>query len=149
MRGAYDAGRLSPMSELVTLLDDDREVELRATPRSDTFFVPADELERVTGWALKPEGFCRADVCVPVRDRNALVADDGLDLRAFAGALGRPVALEPDAGVAVLGEAPTTLRGDLESLVAPAFTLPDLDGHPVSLSDFDGRKRLLFAWASW
>ena len=50
---------------------------------------------------------------------------------------------------AVLGEAPTTLRGDLDSLVAPAFTLPELDGHPVSLSGFDGRKRLLFAWASW
>jgi len=137
------------MSARATLLDDDRAVEVRATPRADTFFVPADELERATGWALKPEGLCRADVCVPVRDRDALVADDGLDLRMFAGTLGRPVALEPDAGIAVLGEAPTTLRGDLDSLVAPAFTLPDLDGRSVSLSDFDGRKRLLFAWASW
>jgi hypothetical protein len=137
------------MSERVTLLDDDEELEMRATPRAGTFFAEADELERVTGWALKPEGLCRADVCVPVRDRDTLGTDDGLDLRAFAAALGRPVALEPDAGLAVLGEAPAALRGDLDSLVAPAFTLPDLDGRPVSLSDFDGRKRLLFAWASW
>jgi peroxiredoxin Q/BCP len=27
---------------------------------------------------------------------------------------------------------------------APAFTLPDQDGHPVSLSDFKGRKVLVF-----
>jgi len=137
------------MSDLVTLIDDDREVEVHATTGPDTFFVTAAELERSTGWVLKPEGLCRAEVCIPVRDRDAFAADDGVDLRAFARALDRPVALEPDAGLAVLGESPTALRGDLDTLVAPPFTVPDLDGRAVSLSDFDGRKRLLFAWASW
>jgi hypothetical protein len=137
------------MSEPITLLDDDRELQVRGTAEPDTLVVPADELEQTTGWALKPEGLCRAEVCVPVGDRTALVAEGGLDLRAFAQALGRPLALEPDARLAVLGEAAGTLRGALDSLAAPPFTLPDLDGNPVSLSDFDGRKRLLFAWASW
>jgi hypothetical protein len=137
------------MSALATLIDDDREVVVHATTGPDTFMVTADELEGATGWALKPEGLCRDGVCVPVRNRDALAAGGGIDLRAFARALGRPVAVEPEAGLAVLGEAPATLRGNLDSLVAPPFTLPDLDGHPVSLSDFDGRKRLLFAWASW
>jgi peroxiredoxin len=33
---------------------------------------------------------------------------------------------------------------------APDFTLPALDGHPLSLSDFRGKKPLLISfWASW
>jgi hypothetical protein len=32
---------------------------------------------------------------------------------------------------------------------APAFTLPDLDGTPHSLEEWDDRKKLLFAFASW
>jgi cytochrome oxidase Cu insertion factor (SCO1/SenC/PrrC family) len=32
---------------------------------------------------------------------------------------------------------------------APAFTLPDLDGRPVSLADLHGKVVLLFYWATW
>ena len=134
------------MSTDTTLVDDDREVTIRATPHGDTLLVEPDDLARATGWAVQPEGLCRQDVCVPVHDHDALVTADGIDLRAFGAALGRPVALEPEAGLAVLGEAPTTVRARLD---APPFTLPDLDGRPVSLADFAGRKRLLIAWASW
>ena len=35
--------------------------------------------------------------------------------------------------------------GDL----APDFTLPSLDGTDVSLSDYLGKKLILFMWASW
>ena len=31
----------------------------------------------------------------------------------------------------------------------PDLTLPDLDGRPVRLADFRGRKLLIFVWASW
>ena len=37
-----------------------------------------------TGWTLKPEGLCRGEMCVPVRDRAALGDADGIDLAAFA-----------------------------------------------------------------
>ena len=30
--------------------------------------------------------------------------------------------------------------------IAPDFTLPDLDGNPVSLSDFRGRKNVLLVF---
>jgi len=132
-----------------TLLDDDREIRVPATPHGDTLLVAADDLDRATGWALRPEGLCRDNVCVPVRDRAALLTDGAIDVRAFGAALGRPVAVEPDAGVAVLGAAPTDVPGRLDALDAPPFTLPDLDEHPVSLDDYAGRKRLLIAWASW
>ncbi len=32
---------------------------------------------------------------------------------------------------------------------APDFTLPSLDGEPISLSSFRGRKIIVFMWASW
>ncbi len=32
---------------------------------------------------------------------------------------------------------------------APDFTLNDVEGNPVSLSDFKGRKVVLQFWASW
>jgi len=32
---------------------------------------------------------------------------------------------------------------------APAFTLNDLEGHPVSLSDYHGKTVLLTFWATW
>ncbi len=32
---------------------------------------------------------------------------------------------------------------------APAFTLPDLDGTPVHLSDLRGKVAMLFFWATW
>ena len=35
------------------------------------------------------------------------------------------------------------------SAEAPGFTLPDLDGRPVSLEAFRGRVVLLYFWATW
>ena len=137
------------MATEATLVDDDRELRVPATPRDDTLLVAVEDLERATGWTLRREGLCRDNVCVPVRNRAALVTGDAIDLRAFGAALGRPVAIEPTVGVAVFGAAPTEVQARLDALEAPPFTLPDLDGNLVSLDDYAGRKRLLIAWASW
>lgn len=132
-----------------TIVDHDDVTVVHATRGDDTLLIDGDDLTRATGWTLKPEGLCRDNVCVPVRDRDTLVRERRVDLRAFAATLGRPLALEPAAALAVLGEAPDTVGTQLASLTAPPFTLPDLDGNPVALADFAGRKRLLIAWASW
>ena len=39
----------------------------------------------------------------------------------------------------------TIVAGD----AAPDFELPSLGGGPVRLSDYRGRKIVLFMWASW
>jgi hypothetical protein len=137
------------VADTATIVADDRSTVVGAIRDADTLLIDAADLTRATGWALKPDGLCRDDVCVPVRASAGLVRDARIDLRAFADALGRPLALEPAAALAVLGEAADTVDAQRASLTAPAFTLPDLDGNPVALGDFAGRKRLLIAWASW
>ncbi len=55
-----------------------------------------------------------------------------------------------DAGeVWVLGVGAAARSRALQSLVAPDFTLPDLDGRLHALSDHRGKKVLLVTWASW
>lgn len=114
--------------------------------------VPADVLEALTGWALKSEGWCRGAVCVPVRDEAVGVVHPGgggatVDLRAFAGALRLPLAI--DGGIAVLAESAAARAESMASLEAPDFTLSDVNGEAHSLSDNRGKKRMLLTWASW
>lgn len=109
--------------------------------------VAPEALDATIGWTLKPEGLCRADVCVPVRDRDALFAGDRLDLGRVAQALDRPYLHED--GVAVVGEPRLTRRLATDGLQAPPFTLPDLDGRLHSLEEWQDRKKLLVAFASW
>src|SRR5690349_15016044 len=137
----------------LTVIDQDGTVHtVAAEVRDGGVGFASDSLAGATGWTLEPEGLCRGDVCVPVRGR-ALAGDDGLvDLVTFAEVVGLPLALElegPDGPVGVFAERSDERTAAITSGTAPDFTLPDLDGNPVSLHDFDRRKRLLLAWASW
>ena len=131
----------------LTLIDEIRPVTVDAVVHGDTIRLAPAVVEQTLGWALKPEGLCRGDTCIPVRDRAALVGGDGIDLATLARVLDRPLA--SDAGVAVLGASADDRSRRLASMEAPDFTLPDLQGRLHSLSDHRGRKALLIAWASW
>jgi len=132
-----------------TLIDEIRAHAVDATIRGDTVHVAPEGVARALGWELKPQGLCLDDTCIPVRERDALVDRDGIDLATLARLLDRPVALDAAERVAVLGASADTRAGRLASLEAPDFTLPDLDGRPHSLAGYRGRKVLLVAWASW
>ena len=132
-----------------TLLDEDRAHTVAAQVHGARVRVSPEAVHQALGWELKPEGLCREAVCIPVRDRDALVADGALDLEALADALGRPLALDTDAGAAALGTAPADRAASLASGEAPEFSLPDLDGRLHSLSEHRGKKVLLIAYASW
>ena len=127
----------------MTLLDE-REVSVEASLDGDRVLVGADDLERATGWELKPEGLCRGPVCVPVRE--AVSVDGLVDLRAVASTLGRAFVVSSDGSIAAIAGDPmgSGSPGSIDEL-----ELPDLDGNVVRMSDFAGRKRLLIAWASW
>jgi hypothetical protein len=106
-------------------------------------------LAEAIGWTLKPEGLCRDGSCVPVRERASLFAGERLDLAAVGAALGRPTVVDPDAGMVAVALDRERRRDALQALVAPEFTLPDLDGAPHRLSQWRGQKRLLHAFSSW
>lgn len=132
-----------------TLLDGERTLSLPGVYEGERVLLDADAVRDQLGWELKPEGLCRGDVCIPVRDRGALVADGRIDLAALAGLLDRPLALDADCRCAALGTGHAARAAALATLEAPDFELPDLDGRMHTLSAHRGKKVLLIAYASW
>ncbi len=135
------------MPTVTVIADDTSSVD--AAVADGRVLLDAEQLSGTLGWTLKPEGLCRDDVCVPVRDRAALFHDGRLDLTAVADALGRPVVVDAEAGIAAIALGSERRRDALQMLVAPDFELADLDGTPHRLSEWRGRKRLLHAFSSW
>jgi hypothetical protein len=107
---------------------------------------PADA-ERTTSWTLKPEGMCRAELCVPL-PASAVKANE-VDLEAFWQKLGGPVIASDARDVWALGAPADERNLALEGLTAPDFTLPDVDGVPRTLSALRGKKVFMATWASW
>ena len=106
-------------------------------------------LEQATGWSLKPEGLCRDQVCVPVRNVEALIKNDQVDLAEFARLVSQNIVIDVQRKVVALGEQAQIRGTEMATLEAPDFTLPDIHGRQVSFSDYNRRKRLLLAWSSW
>jgi hypothetical protein len=117
----------------------------------DRLTLDPDAFETRTGWAIKPEGACKGDICVPLPAgaRTGGNGDgDGLDATVVAQRLGMPLLRHGDADLWALG--PATVSGKaLDTAVAPDLELPDVDGNPFKLSSLHGKKVLLVAWASW
>ncbi len=101
------------------------------------------ELERRTGWSLKPEGACKGDRCVPLQRGD----QEQVDVRVLAERLHMPLIHDAANGLWCLG--PEAGGRALTSVVAPELILPDLDGREWSLRSLRGTKVLLVAWASW
>jgi hypothetical protein len=97
-----------------------------------------------TGWEIKPEGACKADVCVPLGPG----APNAFDPLAAAEHLGMAVVTDRKAGLWAFGPESLGSRA-LVSAEAPEFVLPDLDGHEFRLSSWRGQKVVLVAWAPY
>lgn len=136
----------------LTVLSDHAATRLdEAHVESGDLWIGKSALEDTTGWVLKPEGMCNGPICVPIPagDAGRYVSDDAVNVSAFWQRLDKPVARSVDGTVWVLGEGASDRMLALQSLDAPDFTLPHLDGEEVSLSNFRGKKVLLASWASW
>ena len=104
--------------------------------------IDADRFAAETGWAIKPEGACKGDVCVPL-DQSA-----GFQLTSTAERLRMALVRDDKAGLWALG--PESL-GDraLVSAVAPELVLNDLNGKEFRLSSLRGKKVVIVSWAPY
>jgi hypothetical protein len=137
------------MSEPFTIIDEVRAATVDAAIEGGRILVPSEDIDRALGWTLKPEGFCRDDVCVPVRDGSNVLRNGAVDLAAFAELIGRPIALDAGERAAAVGASAQDRTAVLTTGEAPDFTLPDLSGRMHSLSDYRSKKVFLAVWASW
>ena len=123
----------------------DADGQVHELPGADGI-VPSEMLAAATGWAVKPEGLCRGDVCVPLLGRS-VPATGPVVLTVWAEALGLLAAT--DADVFAVVPSGTARANALRERLAPPLELRDVHGEPVSLDDLAGRKRVLTTWASW
>ncbi len=138
------------------VLYEDRAVTVDNTLADPTdLWVRSAELTRVNGFELKPEGACIDDICVPVRqdvDSDIFVTRQGtqwFNVSELADRLNQPMVVDSDNGVWSFGAIPARRSSFLDKAVAPDFSLPDIDGNTIKLSDFKGKKVMLLTWASW
>ena len=138
------------------VLYEDRAVEVVDTlaDANDLWVKPA-ELTRVNGFELKPEGACIDDICVPVRqdeDSDIFITRGGqqwFNVTELADRLQQPYAVDFDNSVWSFGAIPARRLRFVNEALAPDFTLTDMSGNSVQLSDFKGKKIMLLTWASW
>ena len=103
--------------------------------------VTAQQFEAMTGWAIKPEGACKGELCVPL-------GGAAFELVAVADRLAMPLVHDSQCGLWALG--PSSIGGRaLTTAQAPELDLPDLDGRPFALSSPLGQKVVLVAWAPY
>ena len=133
---------------MFTLIDDGTPHAVDASLAGERVILSNSALMAL-GWEMHPEGLCREGLCIPVPEDAGLETSGGIDLAALARVLDRPVAIDVEERAAFLGVSAGERARALQSLVAPDFTLPDLAGRPHRLSDHQGKKVLLVAYASW
>jgi len=135
-----------------TVLYEDRTIALDSvgvdpSGSRDALWVLKTDLPRINDFELKPQGACRADVCIPIS--KTMTRGSYFNLTAFARRVGEAVVVDKKERVWSFGEIPV-LRGPfLTSRVAPDFAVPDRRGRIVHLSDFRGKKVVVLTWASW
>lgn len=102
--------------------------------------VTKQSFEAGTGWAIKPQGACKDERCVPL-------GQEAFDVRKVTERLGMAVVHDAENGLYAIG--PESGGRALASAIAPDFTLPEWRGGDFTLSSLRGQKALLLAWASW
>ena len=131
-----------------TIVTDDA-ATVDATVSGERLLIDPASLPDALGWELKPEGLCRGNECVPVRDRARLFVGERVDIAAVADALGQPAVVDAGAGIVAIATGSERRRRALREHHAPTFTLADLDGTRHDLAEWRGTKKLLVAFASW
>src|SRR5262245_23892385 len=113
---------------MITLLSDPGATAIAGRADGENLWLPAGDVERATGWALKPEGFCKGDGRVPVPRGlgGEFIDGDRSNVAALWNHMDLPVAHDAAGETWVLAESAASRSAQLQSLEAPDFSLPDL-----------------------
>jgi hypothetical protein len=134
-----------------TILYQGNRITLDETGGGEHLLIRPEDLARVNGFELKPEGACYADLCIPMRE-GMFVERDGrrwFDLTAFADLLEQPWVADREANVWSFAEIPAKREGMMVDARAPDLEVTDRRGEVVRLADLRGKKTLIVTWSSW
>ena len=150
LRDPFAATPIHPEGS-TTVLYQGQTTTLAETGTGDALLVTAEDLTRINGFELKPEGACFADLCIPLND-DLLEEQAGrqwFNLTAFADLLGQPYVADTDARVWSFAEIPAKRESMMVDAMAPDIEVTDRQGKVVRLADLKGKKALIVTWSSW
>ena len=149
-RHPYEETPIHPEGS-ATVLYQGRRITLDEIGSGERLLVRPEELPRINGFELKPEGACFEEMCFPLGD-EFFVEQDGrrwFDLTAFADLLEQPWVADTEARVWSFAEIPAKRAGMMVDAQAPELELTDRQGRVVRLEDLRGKKTLVVTWSSW
>lgn len=148
LTGAAAAVTSAAPAPSATVLYGDRATPLdkiQPDPKGD-LWVRKSDLPKINDFEVKPQGACRADLCIPIP--KDLHRGEWFNLTGFARKTGETV-IRDESAVYSFGEIPILRGAFYNSRIAPDFAVPDRKGRVVHLNDFRGKKVLVVTWASW
>ena len=139
-----------------TLIYDGVATQVSESPNSSNdLWITTNDLARATRFVIKLQGVCRDELCYPLPKKRLAEfvskkdATTWFNLTEFARLIKQSFVVDQKNSVWYFGAREAEQNSYINSLEAPSFTLPDLNGKLHSLADFRGQKVLLVTWASW
>ena len=136
-----------------------KEKMIGVVERNGRVYVPATKLARDAGIAIKHLPgrdqivACSQDRCAVVKDFLREANETLVGVTALSQALGATTRYDAKRQKVAFQfsekNAPAVEASASVGQVAPNFRLTKLDGRPVALSDFRGKRVLIDSWASW
>lgn len=142
------------MDKLLTILANDKTTKVAAfSDRENELWIRKKDLKAATGFELKASGACYdpLHICFPLEEGFTQIqsGDTWLHMSKLSQKLGQACVANEDHTVWSLGLIPEARQAMLDSAIAPDFEMEDINGVPIRLSDFRGKKVLLVTWATW
>ena len=142
-----------PLNSAATVLCAGKMFELKQALTASDLWVTPEDLTRINGFEIKPEGACFEALCIPLEKDSGLLKTEGsqqwFNLTGFAALLEQPFVSDLANKVWSFGEVP----GNRDSMIgdgeAPDFEVLDRAGKVVRMSDYKGKKALIMTWSSW
>ncbi len=150
LRHPFEQTPIHPQGS-TTVLYQGKVITLSETGDGDGLLIRPDDLPRINGFELKPEGACYQDMCIPMNS-DLLAEQDGkqwFNLTAFADLLEQPYVADEEADVWSFAEIPAKRESMMVDAMAPDFEVTDRKGNVIRMADLKGKKALIVTWSSW